>query len=143
MHSQRGPCSERKCETTMAACLCLLSAHSQAHLLVIFLKGYHTTIFTIHNYSLIQLPVFSHYYKKKNSYKNRARGNRKTPKRPKMMSKINFRTLKLKSHEEYLICRTYFVLVKDLIFKLNRKVERGERNDKMACKSKFKAFLSI
>ena len=49
----------------MAACLCLLSAHSQAHLLVIFLKGYHTTIFTIHNYSLIQLPVFSHYYKKK------------------------------------------------------------------------------
>ena len=46
----------------MAACLCLLSAHS--HLLVIFLKGYHTTIFTIHNYSLIQLPVFSHYYKK-------------------------------------------------------------------------------
>ena len=25
------------------------------------------------------------------------------------MSKINFRNLKLKSHEEYLICRTYFV----------------------------------
>ena len=48
------------------------------------------------------------------------------------MSKINFRNLKLKSHEEYLICRTYFVyLVKDLIFKLKRKVEKGERNDKM------------
>ena len=41
--------------------------------------------------------------------KNRARGNRKTLKRPKIMSKINFRNLKLKSHEEYLICRTYFV----------------------------------
>ena len=47
--------------------------------------------------------------KLKLSTKNRARGNRKTLKRPKMMSKINFRTLKLKSHEEYLICRTYFV----------------------------------
>ena len=33
----------------------------------------------------------------------------KTLKRPQMMSKINFRILKLKSHEEYLICRTYFV----------------------------------
>ena len=42
--------------------------------------------------------------------KNQARGNRKTLKRPKMMSKINFRKLKLKSHEEYLICRTDFVL---------------------------------
>ena len=41
--------------------------------------------------------------------KNQARGNRKTLKRPQMMSKINFRNLKLKSHEEYLICRTYFV----------------------------------
>ena len=41
--------------------------------------------------------------------KNRARGNRKTLRRPKLMSKINFRNLKLKSHEEYLICRTYFV----------------------------------
>ena len=41
--------------------------------------------------------------------KNWARGNRKTLKRPKMMSKINFRNLKLKSHEEYLICRKYFV----------------------------------
>ena len=40
---------------------------------------------------------------------NRARGNRKSLKRPKMMSKLNFRNLKLKSHEEYLICRTYFV----------------------------------
>ena len=46
------------------------------------------------------------------AYKNRARGNRKTLRRPKMMSKINFRNLKLKSHEEYLICRTYFVLYK-------------------------------
>ena len=32
--------------------------------------------------------------------KNWARGNRKTLNRPKMMSKINFRNLKLKSHEE-------------------------------------------
>ena len=44
--------------------------------------------------------------------KNRARGNRKTLKRPKTMSKINFTNLKLKSHEEYLIGRTYFVLQK-------------------------------
>ena len=41
--------------------------------------------------------------------KNWARGNRKTQRRHKMMSKINFRNLKLKSHEKYLICRTYFV----------------------------------
>ena len=33
-----------------------------------------------------------------------AQGNRKTLKRPKIMSKINLRNLKLKSHEEYLIC---------------------------------------
>ena len=42
-------------------------------------------------------------------FKNRARGIRKTLKRPKTMSKLNFRNLKLKSHEEYLICRAYFV----------------------------------
>ena len=41
--------------------------------------------------------------------KNQDPGNRKTLKRPKMMSKLNFRNLKLKSHEEYRICRTYFV----------------------------------
>ena len=46
------------------------------------------------------------------SPKNRARENRKTLKRPKMMSKINFENLKLKSHEEYLNCRTYFVQLK-------------------------------
>ena len=53
------------------------------------------------------------------------------------MSKINFRNLKLKSHKEYLNC-----LAKDLIFKLNRKVEKGERNDKMTLKSKSKVFTS-
>ena len=60
-----------------------------------------------------------------------------------MMSKINFRNLKLKSHEEYLICRTYFFFIKDLIFKLNRKVEKGERNDKMTRESISKAILII
>ena len=55
------------------------------------------------------------------------------------MSEINFRNLKLKSHEEYLICRTCF----DLIFKVKRKVEKGERNDEMTCESKSKALLSI
>ena len=60
-----------------------------------------------------------------------------------MMSKINFRNLKWKSHEEYLICGTYFVKVKDLIFKPNRKVEKGERNDKMTCLSKSKAYLRL
>ena len=38
-----------------------------------------------------------------------ARGNRKTLNRPKRISRMNFRNFKLKSHEEYLICRTYFV----------------------------------
>ena len=56
-----------------------------------------------------------------------------------MISKIKFRNLKLKSHEEYLICRTFF-LVKNLIFKQNCKVEKGERNDKMTRKLKSKAF---
>ena len=41
--------------------------------------------------------------------KNRARGNRKTIIRPKMMSEITFGNLKLKSLEEYLIYKTYFV----------------------------------
>ena len=31
--------------------------------------------------------------------------------------------------------------MKDLIFKLNRKVEKGERNDKMTRRTKSKAFL--
>ena len=48
-------------------------------------------------------------YEKIKLLKNRARGNRKTLQRPKMMSKINFGNLKLKSHEEYLICRTCFI----------------------------------
>ena len=30
-----------------------------------------------------------------------------------------------------------------MIFKLNRKVEKGEQNDKMTCESKSKALLSI
>ena len=38
--------------------------------------------------------------------------DRKTLKRSKTMPKISFRNLKLKSSEEYLICRTYFVLEK-------------------------------
>ena len=45
----------------------------------------------------------------KSPCENRARGNRKTLKRLKMLTKSNLRTLKLKSHEEYLIYRTYFV----------------------------------
>ena len=45
----------------------------------------------------------------KSTRENRARGNRKTLKWLKMTTKSNFRTLKLKSHEEYLIYRTYFV----------------------------------
>ena len=41
-----------------------------------------------------------------------ARGNRKTLKRPKMMTKISFRNLTLKIHGEYLICRRDFVYQK-------------------------------
>ena len=59
------------------------------------------------------------------------------------MSKTNFRNSKLKINEEYLICRTYFFFIKDLIFKLNRKVEKGERNDEMTRESKSKAILII
>ena len=55
------------------------------------------------------LMLFNNQFKALKFRKNWARGNRKTLKRPKMMAKINFRNLKLKSHEEYLICRTYFV----------------------------------
>ena len=63
------------------------------------------------------LDVFSTWYSRisNNQFKapkNQARGNRKTLKRPKVMLKINLRNLKLKSHEEYLICRTYFVYQK-------------------------------
>ena len=56
-----------------------------------------------------------------------------------MTTKSNFRNLKLKSHEEYLIYRTYFIKQKTRICKLNRKVRKGERNDKMTRKSKSKA----
>ena len=58
-----------------------------------------------------------------------------------MMSKINLRNLKLKSHEEYLICRTYSVWKKDLIFKLNRKVEKPERNDKITVDQNLRPFF--
>ena len=45
----------------------------------------------------------------KSPRENGARGNRKTLKCLKTITKSNFRTLKLKSHEEYLIYRTYFI----------------------------------
>ena len=45
------------------------------------------------------------------------------------MSKINFISDLL----------NLFCLVKDLFFKLNRKVEKGQQNDEMTCKSKSKA----
>ena len=39
--------------------------------------------------------------------------------------------------------KNVFGSVKDLIFQLNRQVEKGERNDKMTRESKSKAFLGI
>ena len=57
-----------------------------------------------------------------------------------MRTKSNFKNLKFKSHEEYLIYRIYFIKQKNLIFKLNRKVRKGERNDEMTRNSKSKAF---
>ena len=45
----------------------------------------------------------------KSTLENRARGNQKTLNWLKMATKSNFRNLKLKSHEEYLIYRTYFI----------------------------------
>ena len=41
--------------------------------------------------------------------KNRAGENRKTRNKPKKVPKPSYRNLKLKSHEEYLIYRKYFV----------------------------------
>ena len=49
---------------------------------------------------------------KKSTHENWARGNRKTLKWLKMVSKIKFRNLKLKSCEEYLSHRTSLVLIK-------------------------------
>ena len=45
---------------------------------------------------------FQYQFCSKSAQKNRARGNRKTLKWLKMLTKCNFRNLKLKSHEEYL-----------------------------------------
>ena len=45
----------------------------------------------------------------KSTLENWARGNRKTMKWLKMLTKCNFRTLKVKSYEEYPIYRTYFI----------------------------------
>ena len=53
-----------------------------------------------------QMQGFWYQFCLKSTCENWARGNRKTLK---MTTKLNFRTLKLKSHEEYLIYRTYFV----------------------------------
>ena len=53
-----------------------------------------------------QMQGFWYQFCLKSTCENWARGNRKTLK---MITKLNFRTLKLKSHEEYLIYRTYFV----------------------------------
>ena len=47
--------------------------------------------------------------RRKSPRENWARANRKTLKWLKMITKFNFRNLKLKSHEEYLIYRTFFV----------------------------------
>ena len=57
--------------------------------------------------------------------KNPARGNRKTLKSPKTMSKINFKNLKLQSHEEYLICRTFFVKSKTWFSSKNAKLNKA------------------
>ena len=48
----------------------------------------------------------------KSTRENRAEGNRKTLICLKIITKSNSRTLKLKSHEEYLVYRTYFVMPK-------------------------------
>ena len=56
-----------------------------------------------------QFQTFSINFVQKSTHENRARGNRKTLKCLKTITKCNFRTSKLKSHEEYLIYRTYFV----------------------------------
>ena len=48
-------------------------------------------------------------FAKKSIFENWARGNRKTLKWLKTITKSNYRNLKLKSHEEYLIYRTYFI----------------------------------
>ena len=74
-------------------------------------------------------------------FKNWARGNRKTLQRPKMMSKINFRNLKLKSHEEYLICKTYFVLTKTWFSSLNAKLKKANAPTKWRVYQNLRPFL--
>ena len=54
-----------------------------------------------------------------------------------MNSKSKLRNLILKISD----LQNILYLLKDLIFKLNRNVRKVERNDKMARKSKFKAFF--
>ena len=61
-------------------------------------------------YYITPIQLLQNVHNEKQLLKNWVRGNRKTLKRPKMKSKIKFRNLKLKSHEEYLICRIYFGL---------------------------------
>ena len=56
-----------------------------------------------------------------------------------MTPKSNFRNLKLKIHEDYLIHRKYFI--KHKTNKLIRKVKKGERNDEMTCETKSKASI--
>ena len=63
------------------------------------------------NYMILnnQIQGFWYQFCLKSTHENWARGNRKTLKCLKMTTKPNFRTLKLKSHEEYLTYRTYYV----------------------------------
>ena len=56
-----------------------------------------------------------------NFAENRARGNRKSLKWLKTVTKSNFRTLKLQSHEEYLIYRTLSINCKSIVQHVWRK----------------------
>ena len=101
-------------------------------------------LFTFHWWWLTNSKLYIEFCHK-STYENWARGNRKTLKWLKMITNSNFRNLKLKIHEEYIwsIVHDTFCLVKDLIFKLNRKVGKGKLNEKMTRSSKSKAYLQI
>ena len=66
--------------------------------------GYEPVKITLQTFVLANLR-----FCQKSPRENRAQGNRKTLKWLKTIAKSNLRTSKLKSHEEYLTYRTYFI----------------------------------
>ena len=67
---------------------------------------------------------FYYQLSQKSTHENWARGNRETLKWLKMLTKSNFRNLKLKSHEEY-ICIEHILLSKRLDFQARSQSQKS------------------